>query len=379
MSKEYEVKVAEIFPVTKRKVKSDKYTFQSSADDDSPHKHDDSQTKPKTQRKAKVKANEKLRLFQVFNDGNVEIANQQCRLSSEPKTNHAWNYSDWLELCQEEDDIIVKNAHTVQDNALPNISQPTDAPEHRLPSLNSLLRYNIRELNTQAQSSSALLQRFLPEDEPELMWDHSPEFLAEDGQMSWTEDVDIGKDIQDIDKDLESALKPRKLFQGQDYCSESLTSTDSEDSLFFDTRTYIHSSPAIIRSDVTRRAVRKRTTPQSECNIDDRTTEVLNSTDDDANQVGFVVSNLSQLEMELDSNDYAIPTATKNGLREEGLNDTDDSTLDKGLNNHDEDTLENGMVNRDGTTEDNNGGNSRRKRSNRKIIDYKRLNSVGFQ
>ena len=101
------------------------------------------------------------------------------------------------------------------ENTLHNISTTTlHDVDLQLPSLKLVLRFNIREFNNQAQSSSSLLQRFLPDDEPELNWDHSPEFLAHDNRLTSGETLDINQEVNQV-------ITPGNLFQTKESPSDS--------------------------------------------------------------------------------------------------------------------------------------------------------------
>ena len=123
------------------------------------------------------------------------------------------------------------------------------------PSINSVLKFDLKQLNTQVQSSNALLQRFMPNDEPEPLWDHSPEFLVQDGCITWNESL---TDNQKVDRDLQLALAPRQLFQAEESLSESLTSSASDDSTFVNDQMKEKTSIYLSRSDEKRQALRRK-------------------------------------------------------------------------------------------------------------------------
>ena len=96
------------------------------------------------------------------------------------------------------------------------------------------------------------MQRFLPEDEPEPLWDHSPEFLANDAQNTWVETLDT-------EDNLDIALAHRNLFATTESLSGSLTSSDSEDNVFIDPGAKINNENLhILRSEASRKGVRKQ-------------------------------------------------------------------------------------------------------------------------
>ena len=113
------------------------------------------------------------------------------------------------------------------------------------------MKFCIQRRNIQEQTSAALLQRFLPEDEPEPSWDHSPEFLTEDANDTWIESLDVREN-------LDYALKPRNLFAVTESISDSLTSSDSEDNLFTDSSATVNPNRNhMVRDDKHRRCMRK--------------------------------------------------------------------------------------------------------------------------
>ena len=246
-----------------------------------------------------------------------------------------------------EDDILVSkstDAKREHSNRELQATTPQDDEDYRLPSLNTALKLHIRELHEQAQSSSSLLQKFLPEDEPDLMWDHSPEFLTNDGHNTWGEG-------HDIDQELEQAIAPRNLFQARDSPPESLTSTDSEDSLFFNnSNVFNNTSSAILRSDIKRKVMHKRTRRPVSASNDLRCEPFNQDTQLVFNKRNFTVCNLSREEMEIEDTVYqaegSFSTAEQ---REVGIHTPCFTAA------------------------------PRVKRSTRKEIDYRHFNSYGFQ
>ena len=121
--------------------------------------------------------------------------------------------------------------------------------------------------------------------------------------------------------------------------TESLTSTNSEDLLFFDDRKLFNDcSSTLVRSDVNRKNIRRKTVIQN----------------------SFVVNNLSQQEIDLETNE-------------------DDNTINTG-----EDCLV--QANAENDTEIDRSTDSeiyidtgRKRRCSRRDIDYKHFNSFGFQ
>ena len=142
-----------------------------------------------------------MRSFQVYSDRLKEQNRPQHKLEPKLKTlDHAWNYTDWLELCQTEDENTIGKPYQLSPGGYPPLETSTthSSQEHHLPSLNSVLRFNIKELNNHAQSFCALLQKFLPKDEPDLIWDHTPEFLAADDLITWSEELDNDRRLEDV-------------------------------------------------------------------------------------------------------------------------------------------------------------------------------------
>ena len=130
------------------------------------------------------------------NNGVQTITNKICDQETPVTPLHGWIYSDWLKLIEEYDDVYSPPSSEISVPATKMIETPH---------INSLLRFNIQQRNIQDQTSSALLQRFLPEDEPEILWDHSPEFLSSDNHTTWKESLGAYEEVED-------AIAPQQLF-----------------------------------------------------------------------------------------------------------------------------------------------------------------------
>ena len=261
---------------------------------------------------------------------------------------HGWKYSDWLELCELEDDITAeKHISPSMDTSTTLTASPYDA-DPRLPSLNSVLKFNIRELRNQAQSSSSLLQRFLPDDEPEYNWDHSPEFLIHDNRRTWGETLDV-------DEEVNQAIAPRNLFQATESPSDTLTSTDSEDSIFFNpSGVQGGNSSALVRSDVKRIGMLRRPRTQAPNLVQAPTEEAHFVAQPNANtRDSFVICNLSQDEIDLEQTDELSCQVV------ESASPPVQTHTDDGINFP--------------------TASPRAKRSNRRVIDYQHLHAFGFQ
>ena len=224
MSKEYEVKITEIFPAFgELNANSTGKSFSAMA---------------VTTTRQVPKAPNQPR----DNDKQILTTDKHDQESPD-KPLHGWIYSDWLKLIEEYDDVYSPPSSEVSVPATKMI---------KTPHINSLLRFTIQQRNIQDQTSSALLQRFLPEDEPEILWDHSPEFLSSDNHTTWKESLGAYEDVED-------AIAPRQLFTTSESVVESLTSMDSDDSLFFNQdKLEAHQRSHLTREDKTRQAVMKK-------------------------------------------------------------------------------------------------------------------------
>ena len=245
MAKQYEVKIAEVFPVTKHKG------------------NDNNETLPPVK---------KVRKYRKHNPDNIVQATTTDRvnfITTSQRMLHAWRYEDWIKLCDmEEDEIITSKPPSQQSKQQSSTMEQAQHSPPRLPNdnmiktpnLNSVLRFNIQQLRHQTESSHCLLQRFPPSEEPEPLWDHSPEFLTEDGHITWNESLDM-------EEGLSQALKQKQLFSSPEK-TESLTSMSSDDSSFFNGSHKIQRSKTFLRSDLKRKPLQhafpsRRSTPKT--------------------------------------------------------------------------------------------------------------------
>jgi hypothetical protein len=269
-----------------------------------------------SQRKAALAAKEALKHFKI---NKIETDDEKSKKRSEGNDEdvplHAWRYSDWIKLNEEIDETL----------QLPRVPQPSsrinpppvipdiDLPLPSTPDLESMITFNIEQFN--AQASFGLLQMFPPVDEPEPEWDHSPQFLTGDAHVTWDETMDV-------DDKVTKALEPRKLFQASDtetFDTESLTSSASDDSTFFDEskqdETQILQRSVMARRGIRRdkriegpkdgigRAVESADEPIAADNLDVTDSEDNNL--DAIHTAAPAVNNLVDLEIELETNDVA--------------------------------------------------------------------------
>ena len=349
MAKEYEVKLAEIFSASqKSQLTNVAYPYNDSA-----HSINDQMSTPnnlpnlKSKRQAAKRALGKI--YETKHISSAPCDKQVNRRTTGTVPTHAWNHDDWIALCETEDNYQEQDRpHTPQSPGINNtVIDSFLLP--KTPNLNSILRFNIAQLRDNAHTSSALLQKFPPSDEPEIEWDHSPEYLIYDGHYTWDE-------TNNIDDKVEYAIQPRSLFQVTESLSESVTSSASDDSTFFDdTRLTFHDYTPINRSDTKRKPVRRGNfsrTPilKHACGTDDMIQEEVTPMD------RVSVSNLAHLEIQLDDTEPLV-------FCEEA------SQVSCGQV-HDNKVVASPMIDVDRVCE----GRSRRLR---KPVDYKQLHTVG--
>ena len=368
MAKEYEVKISEIFPVLKKKVSTDK-TELDVADQDDPDTHydepniedikdtseDNSNDKETTssgnapsrkpsRRKAALAAKEAFKHFKV-NKSNVEVD------KSAKADNHAWIYSDWLELHELEDDPIVPEpARKPEQRRTISI----DLPLPSTPELESMIQFNIEQFSSH-QTRFGLLDLFPPVEEPEPEWDHSPQFLTNDNHVTWDESMNV-------DDKVNQALVQRRLFQVSisDSVSESLTSSAaSDDSTFLDDlQLDAHEFTNHRRSGVVRRNRRlvELDDTSEEPDVAD-VADVTEASTEHAMDTTYTANNLVDQELEL----------------EEEYGDHDDTQIEA-----DDDAALPEVLNNDEETNDLQEAN-RSRRSSRREIDYKYLHTFGHR
>ena len=254
MSKEYEVKLSEIFPILKSPYTNTdkgnldhdddgKVNIEDEMDEDKINEKDESITEDEKEvdiqeinknkarppkRKAALKSREHFK--KIINCLHVKKTSKIQ--STLPAPLHGWNYDDWLKNVEDSDDESPEVYADVDssEDALSEISvsNPTTPFTELLNTLdNETPALNVARDN--AQSSMGLLQMFPTHDEEELLWDHStspPEFAPHN-----LPNVEPASDLLDV------ALQPRMLFvANNDYNNdqESLTSEDSTDDVFAD-------------------------------------------------------------------------------------------------------------------------------------------------
>ena len=309
----------------------------------------------KSKRKAARKAMER-----ICNKGSVLPPNDDVSVNlTTPKVVpiHAWSHDDWIALCETED--------SVQDHIKSNTTTPYGngtrydsftAPQ--TPNLNSLLKFNIAQLRNDAHTSSALLQKFLPYDEPEVEWDHSPEFFINDGHYTWDES-------NCMDDKIEWALQPRPLFSATNSPSESVTSCDSNESTFFDAqKTSVDAGTPICRSDHRRKGFRRNrghTTQTAGHNEYVSETPGVATTHEE----GLYVNNLAPLEMQLEDDGITTPLDASEASDLSTTHITPPASNLGGIANLDQGESDESW--------------DRPQRTCRKPIDYRKLHTVGRQ
>ena len=309
MAKEYEVKIAEIFPVSKKKLYTYSYKDVELSDDrkneSGVHEHKKSDDKdenknnsnedavkesiiedgkdegnnsqkdppryslrPRSQRKAAFAAREAFKHYKIKAVNSEDYkSNPKLKVKSSNPPDHVWNHSDWIKLNEEYDENV--NPKGIQKSlpisgqsseSIPALIPPTKQcpkPCRRVsnislpstPDLDFIRVFNNEQFNANAQTSSGLVQMFPPVDEPEPEWDHSPEFLTADAHNTWDETIDI-------DEKVSKVTQPRQLFIASESITESLTSLSSEDSLFLYEPDKIKSK-IFKRSDVKRKQLKE--------------------------------------------------------------------------------------------------------------------------
>ena len=363
MSKEYEVKLTEIFLATRRnngpestvdnnsENSATKTTISKEECDARKYPVADILPRSKSKRRAANEA--RNRIHEIYNRFPSSQRVLVGKTESKDPSPYFWDLSEWIALCDIEEDSqepsTINHTPPLEDNL---VNRSNTGGESFLipptPSVNSLLRFQIAQLRDEAHTSSAMLQKFPPWDEPEVEWDHSPEFLVGDGHLTWDE-------TNCMDDKLQSALKPRLLFQVSESPIESITSSASDDSTFFnDQRAAFNLNTPISRSDALRKPFCKaklRPDPKPRC-VD----EVNVTSPVDANLAKSVyVNNLAHLEMHLEE------ASTDNLLSQED-------------NPRNEDSMDNSQLGR-GYQQ----SQGRPRRSCKRPIDYKYLHSFGHQ
>ena len=84
--------------------------------------------------------------------------------------------------------------------------------------LEDLIISNIEAFHSNPRTTHGFLQMFPPAEEPEPLWDHSPQFLIGDAKYCWEDSMETTEVVDDI----ALALLPRTLFE----------TSDSDDSVF---------------------------------------------------------------------------------------------------------------------------------------------------
>ena len=351
MSREYEVKLSEIFLASKRSVISKEASHRENSTHNTLLETTiEDNTGPRIKRKAAHKALEKILETNTPAATHNDALVRKTKLKDAPT--HAWSHDEWVMLCEAED-CSTSTSQLSDDHQSGENYTPVDSfALPPTPNLNSVLRFNIAQLRDRAHTSSALLQKFPPCDEPEAEWDHSPEFLISDGHYTW-------EDSNCADDNLDWALQPRALFQATDSPTESVTSSPSDDSTFFnDDRQSWNTCTPIYRSDHTRKPFRRRRIRTIRTADYTEGLDTAEHEEVDSEEI-IQINNLAHIEIQLEEMERH------------------DFKKNPPLNpREDDDILEEKL------SADTNGENehqTRPRRSCRKQIDYKHLHNHGHQ
>ena len=351
MSKEYDVKLAEIFPVSENHPTSNSIS-----------KRCRPPSTRKAARKARKALNSSTKMTRLFS--NIHPPHEDNMMTDPPP--HAFLYSDWLKLQEEEDDST-PSSHFKPSNVPTSAGINTNLTT---PSINSLLRFNIAQLQTRVQSSSNLLQRFMPEDEPEPLWDHSPEYLIQDGQIEWNDSLNVD---QKIDHNLDEALAPRRLFHAEESISDSLTSSTSDDSTFLGSPSDRSSSYRMSRADRKRQGFKgKRNTTQSLTGLATSTDFSSSLVERELSPNYEDVSNLAQYELEVERVNSTKIGSNRNRTE---IEQTDSYGVDSHIM---QPSFESGYQDVVGEQGASHSALRRPFRASRRSIDYKSLHRSGW-